>query len=274
MAKSTIKAPVTQVPRRKRSVAKVDASRLRGSVVVGVDGSSAGYHAFEWAARHAVATCTDLQVYDMSARSGPLAGDETLHRVLRRLPTLTAHFRLGGTNPVRTMTTSGAEQDILVLAGSGHTSDSAGLKRRLIQAAITRTRSATVLVQGRPEAIRGEYGWVTAVVGRGHEVAVLDSAITLCRVRGAQLRVVHLRPLLPGQGNLVNDSVVSSAAAYLRDAAPDLSADFILDRRQPHESFAALHSDLVVLERGHQGAALITRTALYHAACPVLIVQC
>ncbi|MFS8104262.1 hypothetical protein LFM09_44860 [Lentzea alba] len=239
---------------------------------MGVDGSSAGYRAFEWAARHAVAMCTDLQVFDVAAQAGLLAGDETLRRVLRRLPTLIAHFRPGGADPVRAVTSAAAEQDILVLAGNGHTRASTG-PGRLILPAITRPCCATVLVQGRPEAIRGEYGWITAVVGRGNDVAVLDSAITLCRVRGAQPRVLHLRPLLPGHGNLVDDGVVSSAAAYLRDTAPDLSADFTLDRRQPHESLAALHSDLVVLERGHQRDALITRTALYHASCPVLIVE-
>jgi nucleotide-binding universal stress UspA family protein len=49
----------------------------------------------------------------------------------------------------------------------------------------------------------------------------------------------------------------------------------VVESRHPHEALASLDSDLVVVGRGgqHDGVGLITRAALYHSSCPVLVAR-
>jgi nucleotide-binding universal stress UspA family protein len=243
-----------------------------GSVVVGVDGSPSSYHAFEWAARHAWMLRTDLQVY--SAIRGPdhvdLPIDETVQRVLHRLPMLTAHFRQSGEDPVSALSAAGRDAAALVLGSRGRAHAALGLGA-LVPQVIRRVPCDVVVVRGRPEAIRGEHGWITAAIGGHDALPVLANAIALCRARVARLRVLHIRPVRRGVDQVVEDDVVRHAAAVLRHAAPDVRADFVAEHRQPHEVLTGLPSDLIVLGRSRHGIDPMTKTALHHAPCPVLI---
>ncbi|GGM77620.1 hypothetical protein GCM10011609_11810 [Lentzea pudingi] len=239
------------------------------SVTVGVDTSESAYHAFEWAARHAWSLRTDLQVY----LADP--GDTTVQRVLERLPMLTAHFRPSGDDPVAALVRASDSSATLVLGCTGEQHRGLGLGS-LVLPVLRRARCGVVVVRGRPEAIRGERGWVTAAVGGCEDPVVLRRAVELCRTRRARLRLLHLH--LPAQHDASvprDEAAVRRAVLFLRTTAPELTPEVLVRAGPPHESLAALDSDLVVLGRGGQGdgVGLITRAALYHSSCPVLVAR-
>ncbi|MFD5830275.1 universal stress protein [Lentzea sp. NPDC060358] len=133
-----------------------------------------------------------------------------------------------------------------------------------------------MVVRGRPPAVRGEYGRVTAAVGGCEDPVVLRRAVELCRTRRASLRLLHVHP--PAQrGDEVprDEAAVRRAVLFLRTTAPELTPEVVVQSRHPHEALARLDSDLVVVGRGgrHDGVGLITRAALHHASCPVLVAR-
>lgn len=96
---------------------------------------------------------------------------------------LTAHLRAGRDDWVRTFAGAGIEPDVLVLAGSRHAHAGTGSERWCC--ALSPVRDVPqcwwyqVLVQDRPEAIRGEYGAITAVIGRRDDTGVLGNVTIL-----------------------------------------------------------------------------------------------
>lgn len=239
------------------------------SVTVGVDTSQAAYHAFEWAARHAWSLRTDLQVF----LADP--ADATVQRVLERLPMLTAHFRPSGDDPVAALAEASSSSATLVLGCRGERHRSLGLGS-LVLPVLRRARCSVVVVRGRPPAIRGEYGWITAAVGGCEDPVVLRRAVELCRTRRARLRLLHVHPPQPHGVSVPRDEVsVRRAVLFLRTTAPELVPEVEIDGRHPHEAVASLDSDLLVLGRGGQqdGVGLVTRAALYHSSCPVLVAR-
>jgi nucleotide-binding universal stress UspA family protein len=256
----------TAVEPRRFSFWAPDFSR---SVTVGVDTSESAYHAFEWAARHAWSLRTDLQVY----LADP--SDTTVQRVLERLPMLTAHFRPSGDDPVAALVRASDSSATLVLGCKGEQHRGLGLGS-LVLPVLRRSRCGVVVVRGRPPAIRGEYGWITAAVGGCEDPVVLRRAVELCRTRRASLRLLHIH--LPAQcGAAVprDEPEVRQAVSFLRTTAPELTPTVVVESRHPHETLAALDSDVVVVGRGgqHGGVGVITRAALHHASCPVLVAR-
>lgn len=256
----------TAVEPRRFSFWAPDFSR---SVTVGVDTSESAYHAFEWAARHAWSLRTDLQVY----LADP--GDTTVQRVLERLPMLTAHFRPSGDDPVAALVGASDSSATLVLGCKGEQHRGLGLGS-LVLPVLRRARCGVVVVRGRPQAIRGEHGWITAAVGGCEDPVVLRRAVEFCRTRRARLRLLHVH--LPAQhGDAVprDEAAVRRAVLFLRTTAPEVTPEVLVESRHPHEALASLDSDLVVVGRGgqHDGVGLVTRAALYHASCPVLVAR-
>ncbi|MFD4675435.1 universal stress protein [Lentzea sp. NPDC058450] len=256
----------TAVEPRRFSFWAPDFSR---SVTVGVDTSEFAYHAFEWAARHAWSLRTDLQVY----LADP--GDTTVQKVLERLPMLTAHFRPSGDDPVAALVGASDSSATLVLGCKGEQHRGLGLGS-LVLPVLRRARCGVVVVRGRPEAIRGEHGWVTAAVGGCEDPVVLRRAVELCRTRRARLRLLHIH--LPAQHDPSaprDEAALRRAVLFLRTTAPELTPEVRVEARHPHESMASLDSDLVVVGRGgqHDGVGLVTRAALHHASCPVLVAR-
>ncbi|HEX7306957.1 universal stress protein [Lentzea sp.] len=238
-------------------------------MTVGVDTSESAYHAFEWAARHAWSLRTDLQVF----LADP--GDTTVQRVLDRLPMLTAHFRPTGDDPVAALVRASDSSATLVLGCRGEQHRGLGLGS-LVLPVLRRARCGVVVVRGRPQAIRGEYGVVTAAVGGCEDPVVLRRAVELCRTRRASLRLLHVHPPVQhGEAVPRDEAAVRRAVLFLRTTAPELTPDVAVESRHPAEALAALDSDLVVVGRGgqHDGVGLVTRAALHHASCPVVVAR-
>lgn len=256
----------TAVQPRRFSFWAPDFSR---SVTVGVDTSESAYHAFEWAARHAWSLRTDLQVF----LADP--GDTTVQRVLERLPMLTAHFRPSGDDPVGALVGASESSATLVMGCRGEQHRGLGLGS-LVLPVLGRARCNVVVVRGRPPAIRGEYGWVTAAVGGCEDPVVLRRAVEHCRTRRASLRLLHVHPPAQhGSDTRRDEAAIRRAVLHLRTTAPELTPEVVVESRHPAEALAALDSDLVVVGRGgqHGGVGLFTRAALYHASCPVLVAR-
>ncbi|KOV85894.1 universal stress protein [Nocardia sp. NRRL S-836] len=238
-------------------------------MTVGVDTSESAYHAFEWAARHAWALRTDLQVY----LADP--ADTTVHRVLDRLPMLTAHFRSGGDDPVAALVGASDSSATLVLGCKGEQHRGLGLGS-LVLPVLRRARCGVVVVRGRPPAIRGEHGRVTAAVGGCEDPVVLRRAVELCRTRRASLHLLHVHPPARCAASVPRaEAALRQAVSFLRTTAPELTPEVVVECRHPHEALAALESDVVVVGRGgrHDGVGVITRAALHHASCPVLVAR-
>jgi nucleotide-binding universal stress UspA family protein len=180
---------------------------------------------------------------------------------------LTAHFRPSGDDPVAALVRASDSSATLVLGCKGEQHRSLGLGS-LVLPVLRRARCGVVVVR--------EYGWITAAVGGCEDPVVLRRAIELCRTRRASLRLLHVHP--PAQPDVVvprDEAAVRRAVLFLRTTAPELIPEVVIESRQPHEALAALDSDLVVVGRGgqHDGVGLITRAALYHASCPVLVAR-
>ena len=118
------------------------------------------------------------------------------------------------------------------------------------------------------------HGRITALVSGGpHDSAVLRGAVDFTRRRGAVLRVLHAAPLSAVRADLDEDhSWVMERSAELLRGFPHTA---VLVRRQPHEAISrCLDSDLLVVGPGETHACgSVTRAALHHAPCPVLVVH-
>ncbi len=136
------------------------------------------------------------------------------------------------------------------------------------------TRCDTVVVRGTPEAIDNKHRHVTVLVSGGPgDGRVLRRAADFAWRRGAALRVLHAAPELP-----VRCSVESDHTHVLARAAAALGGyphHAVLVRAQPHEAIArCTDTDLIIVGSGdtHESGT-VTRAALHHAPCPVLVVH-
>jgi nucleotide-binding universal stress UspA family protein len=132
----------------------------------------------------------------------------------------------------------------------------------------------TVVVRGTTQARNGRHGRVTALVSGGPDDSmVLASAVRFARRHRALLRMLHAAPLSPLRADLDSDhSWVLEQAEQALGGFPHTA---VLVRRQPHEAISrSLDSDLLVVGPGetHEYGS-VTRAALHHAPCPVLVVH-
>ncbi len=248
------------------------------SVVVGVDTSTSrlGYQTMEWAARHANRLGVDLQVFRIGeANGGGLAEDELIQRVIRALPSLTVHFRGDTSDPVTAVcTTASGAGAMIVIGGSGRPGVLSSPVSQLLQ-----HRSCDVaLIRGTGRAIRGQYGFITACFdGDPQDVAVLLSAIRLCRSSGARLRLLHVRPPHPndiGPATGASCPALREMVRLTRLIAPDIQPEVKVDTRHHHEAVSDQLGDVLVVGHGRQddrtASRAFRRTVVHHASCPVL----
>lgn len=251
------------------------------SVAVGLNDGHPDYRAFEWAARHAARCGADLQVFCLGPSTAAGAGAALLdnvlvRRVLTSLPLLAAHFRQHDADPVATVSAAASEAAVVVLGTAGPQRPDGPRLSDLVLPVLARCSCDVVVVGGRSEAIRGEYGWITACVDGGdHGDAVLRAAADLCRMRRARLRLLHVRPPHPHGHTGAGSAVPRHASELLRLIAPDVQPVVVTDHRYPHEAVCAYPTDVLVVGAGRsaraRGTGPFARTALYHASCPVLI---
>jgi nucleotide-binding universal stress UspA family protein len=251
-------------------------TRTAEVVTVGADGSYWGGMALDWAARHAWLHGASLQVlracHDVPS---DVPTDLGLSHALRLYPLLPITCRPAGSSPVLDLTAASAGSSLLVLGCRGHRRF--GLGEHVIPV-LGGSHCDVVVVRGTPAAVHGEHRAVTAMISGGpHDFLILRHAAVFATARRSRLRVVHAAPaeLRPER---TPEDVLHIAELQLKALDATLRATFILSRALPHETLQhADDTDLLVVARGesHRHADApgpVTRAALYHSPCPVLVV--
>lgn len=165
------------------------------------------------------------------------------------------------------------EAQLVVVGYQGPTGSVLGLGAHVLPVVCGAGHDA-VVVRGTAAARRGLHGRVTALVSGGPDDArVLAGAMNFARVHRSMLRVLHAAPLPAVRPDLDEDH------SWVLERATDLLAGFphtaVLVRRQPHEAISrCADTDLIVVGPGEtQRCGAVTRAALHHARCPVLVVH-
>ncbi|GLY49843.1 universal stress protein [Lentzea sp. NBRC 102530] len=185
----------------------------------------------------------------------------------------TAHARLVHAPVVARWPEDRFRARLVVLGYQSRANSSLGLGRHVLSVVCSAGCDA-VVVRGTSAARHGEHGRVTALVSGGQDDAlVLARAAAFAEQRGAALRVLHAEPLpvLREDHDEDHTRVLARASELLGDVAHSS----MLVRRQPHEAIArCLNTDLIVVGPGETRACgSVTRAALHHAPCPVLVVH-
>lgn len=253
-----------QIPRQRRG----------HGVVVGTDGSPWGSAALGWAARHAWLMGTELAVYQ--AAEDPPAEPSTSDRLLTMQP-LPVRVHTGGSDPLRTMVPASEDSELVVLGCRGQQHTTIGLGRWVVPV-VAAAHCDTVVVRGLPPAVHGQHRSITAMVcGSSADHAVLDRGAELAAAYRSSLRVVHA--WAPPSGRYFGvapvrpTDVLERAREHLSDRRIQVS--FVPVEGQPYEVVATFRStDLLVVGAGDTSRlGTVTRQALHHALCPVLVVQ-
>ncbi|TCO53655.1 universal stress protein [Actinocrispum wychmicini] len=248
--------------------------RHRPRVAIGTDGSTWGDAALEWALRHAWLMNAGLRVY-----SAKTSDDNEIARRLDVYRWLHASVTTSEDTPEHTLLWASADTDLLVLGHHGHrTRQTLGLGH-LVLPVVSAAECDTVVVRGEPRAVRGEHGWVTAAVGGQHDEIVVRRATEIATRYRDGLRLIHA--WAPhGARSVESDEeptdVLDRACDLVAQLMPTLTPSLQLVRSHPHEAVETCgRSDLLVLGPGGEPGNLspITRTALYLAPCPVMVVH-
>jgi len=245
-------------------------------ITVGTDGSYWGGMALDWAARHAWLRGAELHVLRASdERPADVPADLGLSHTHRLYPLLPITCQAAGASPVVDLTTASADSSLLVLGCRGHRRFGLG---DLVVPTLMGTRCDMLVARGTPDAVHGTHRTVTTMISGGAEdnLVVRRGAEFAAAYRSA-LRVVHAAPDELRPATTPEDVL---AVAELQLKALDFAghAAFTLVRALPHEALRHGDTDLVVLGRGESRRHIdspgpVTRTALYHAPCPVLVVH-
>lgn len=253
-------------------------------VVVGSDGSHWGHAALEWAAENAWHSGADLDAWLWGKSADvpqDLPRDGVLSHVTSRYSTLRVHVHETGTDPVHDLATAGRAGGLLVVGYRGHSVNPFGLGG-LVLPLVNTASCDTVVVRGRPSAVHGDNLRVTALVSGGDDDAlVLARAAAAALQHSSALRVVHALPMPTTRDALTADHqfVLDQAARQLEKLERRPSHTAVLLRLHPHEAITrSTDSDLIVVGSGDHRAQTgrcgsVTRTALHHAPCPVLVVH-
>ncbi|KOV90115.1 universal stress protein [Nocardia sp. NRRL S-836] len=184
-----------------------------------------------------------------------------------------AHARLVGAGLEVHRPKDDFRAQLVVVGHRGPGSSALGLGGHVLPLLAT-THCDTVVVRGTPAALDAEHRHVTALVSGGSgDGRVLRHATDFARRRGARLRVLHAVPPSQVRGGIEADHrfVLTRAAAALGGFAHRA----VLVHAHPHEAIArCTDTDLIVVGSGdaHQSGT-VTRAALHHAPCPVLVVH-
>ncbi|GLZ27909.1 hypothetical protein Lesp02_00990 [Lentzea sp. NBRC 105346] len=201
----------------------------------------------------------------MVIQDGPVPDDAALRWASK-------HARLVGAD-VETHRSGEAFRAQLVVI-QGRTGSPLGLSRHVVPQVCDPTACDTVVLRGTPAALRGEHGRITALVSGGpDDLAVLDHAADFARRRGAALRVLHAAPLPIIRADLDEDH--SRVLAHSTGHLGGFPHTAVLMRLHPHEAIArCTDTDLLVVGAGEtHDCGAVTKAALHHAPCPVLVVH-
>ncbi len=162
---------------------------------------------------------------------------------------------------------------LVVVGYQGRSSSPLGLGGHVLPTVYSTGHDA-VVVRGTTSARHWMHGRVTALVSGGEDdAAVLRGAVAFARRHGASLRVLHAAPPPALREDHDEDhGWVLERSAELLGGFPHTE---VLMRRQPHEAIGrCLDTDLIVVGPGEtRGRGAVTRAALHHAPCPVLVVH-
>ena len=245
------------------------------SVVVGADGSPWGSAALGWAARYAWLRGESLTVYADSTLPGePSAADQ-----LATMQPLPVSIVQSSSDPLRTLVPASEHAELVVLGCRGRQHVTIGLGRWVVPV-VAAAHCDTVVVRGLDSAVHGMHSVITALVdGGGEDRPVLRRAAQLAETFHAKLHVAHAWPTPSGRtagpSGDAHGEVLDQAKDYLATVNRQLSANFEAVRAQPYELVASrTHTDLIVVGSGGPGRlGGVTRDALHHALCPVLVVR-
>lgn len=184
-----------------------------------------------------------------------------------------AHAQLVGTGLEIHHPQDDFRAQLVVIGYRGPRSSALGLGRHVLPL-LAKTHCDTVVVRGTPAAIDATHRHVTALVSGGPgDGRVLRHAADFARRRGAALRVLHAAPQPPIRCSMDTDhTYVLACATTALDGLPHHA---VLVRAQPHEAIArCTDTDLIVVGSGEtHESGTVTRAALHHAPCPVLVVH-
>jgi nucleotide-binding universal stress UspA family protein len=247
-------------------------------VVVSTDGSYWGDTALRWAAEQAWRSGAELEIW-LPGADVQSPGAARLSEVMKRYPALRARVCNTRRDVVAELTAASCSARLMVIGCRDLSASSIGVGR-LVLPVVRGARCDTVVVRGRPVAV----GWgnlcVTAMISGGvNDAVVLERASDMAIERRARLRVVHAvsLPFAWDAVDAVDESVSDEAAAVLDRFDPRPSYSLRLVRLPPHEAVArCTDTDLLVVgtgdsRAGSPGLGAITKVALYHAPCPVLV---
>ncbi|MEV8436063.1 universal stress protein [Actinosynnema sp. NPDC051121] len=207
--------------------------RIPAPVVVTGDHSPWGDAALRWATEYAAATAAPLEVR-------PPAAD-----------------------PVHDLMSAGCHAGLLVIGYRGANGTAFGLGR-LVLPLVEHAACDVVVVRGTAEALGRAHRRVTVLLsGDASDDLALARAVAYAEQRHVALRVLHATPPLPVR---TDDPVwpVTHADDVLRGA----HHTSVVARMHPHEAITRYaDTDLLVLA----GTGPVTRAALHHAPCPVLV---
>ncbi|MEO6084002.1 MAG: universal stress protein [Umezawaea sp.] len=253
-------------------------------VIVGNDGSFWGQMALRWAADHAWRTGAVLDVWLRDWNSevpDTVPANGGLNHVTSDFPMLRVRVHESGPDPARDLETAGRAAGLVVVGYRGHSTNSLRLGG-LVLPLVRRSTCDTLVVRGRPSAVRGENRRITALISGGEDdELVITRAAAMALDHRAKLRVVHALPVPMAKDALATDHqfVLDNAARLLEKLDRRPPHTVVLLRGQPHEAVArCTDSDLLVVGPGDQPTqtgrcGTVTRTALHQAPCPVLVVH-
>lgn len=208
--------------------------RVPAPVVVADDGSPWSEAALRWAAEHAASTRAPLEVHPATA------------------------------DPVHDLLVAGSRAGLLVVGYRGANGTSFGLGR-LVLPLVEHAVCDVVVVRGTAEALCRDHRRVTVLLSGdvADDDLALAQAVAYAEGQHVALRVLHATPSLPVRAD---DPVwpVTHADDVLRGTRHTS----VLARMHPHEAITRYaDTDLLVLA----GRGPVTRAALHHAPCPVLV---
>jgi nucleotide-binding universal stress UspA family protein len=221
---------------------QVPAKTTPERVTVGTDDSYWGTRALSWGTEHARLRGAQLQV---------------LHPATD--------------NPVAALADASTTSDLVVLGCRGHRHRLLGLGAAVLPT-VAAAHCDVLVVRGTVAAQRGENRCVTAMVSGGlDDMTVVQHAAAMATSHHARMEVVHARP-----PTALDDDVF---VEKLRIETLRLRTTVTTVRTLPHEVIATSDgSDLIVLGRGQSpgrpsSPGVVTKAALHHAPCPVLVVH-
>ena len=267
--------PATATPAADRLTVPVQP--IAEHITVGTDGSYWGDIAVSWAARHAWLSGMDLRVLRPVADSGP-SGDVRLNAAARRYPLLPIVWHAVEGRPLTDLASASASSQLVVLGCRGDRHPRLGLGD-LILPTIEVAQCDVAVIRGAPAAVQGEHRSIAVLISGGtNDAVVLQRAAAAADTYRSRLEVVHAVARY-GPHSADTHNILTRAALQLSSIAPGIAVTTRLAWALPHEVIERIdHTDLIVLGRGdsrrtsaHPGA--VTKGALFHAPCPVLVVH-